>query len=87
MSITQKKLAGLAAFILGIAFLTAVLMFDWDSINSYVKFNSESLHYVKGRVVSITSERLSRILQTRSFTSGNRRSSLNCWRAISRALK
>ncbi len=58
MSITQKKLAGLAAFILGIAFLTAFLMFDWDSINSYVKFNSESLHYVKGRVVSITSERL-----------------------------
>ena len=58
MSITQKKLVGLAAFILGIAFLTAVLMFDWDSINSYVKFNSESLHYVKGRVVSITSERL-----------------------------
>lgn len=54
----KKKSAGLALLILGLVFLTAILMFDWNSINSYTKFNSESLHYIKGRVVSITSESL-----------------------------
>ncbi len=54
----RKKAAGIAALILGAAFLAAVILFDWNSINSYVKFNSDSLHYVKGRVISITSERL-----------------------------
>jgi uncharacterized membrane protein len=54
----KKRAAGIAAVVLGVAFLAAVILFDWDSINSYTKFNSESLHYVKGRVVSITSERL-----------------------------
>ncbi len=54
----RKKSAGLALVILGIAFLVAILTFDWNSINSYTKFNSESLHYIKGRVVSITSESL-----------------------------
>lgn len=54
----KKKAPGIAALILGAAFLAAVILFDWNSINSYVKFNSDSLHYVKGRVVSITSERL-----------------------------
>lgn len=44
--------------ILGIAFLIVILTFDWNSINSYTKFNSESLHYIKGRVVSITGESL-----------------------------
>lgn len=54
----RKKAAGIAALILGAAFLAAVILFDWNSINSYVKFNSDSLHYVKGRVISVTSERL-----------------------------
>ena len=38
--------------------MIAILAFDWNSINSYTKYNSESLHYVSGRVVSITSENL-----------------------------
>lgn len=54
----RKRAAGIATLILGTAFLAAVILFDWNSINSYVKFNSDSLHYVKGRVISITSERL-----------------------------
>ncbi len=54
----RKKVVGFSALILGIAFLAAILLFDWNSINSYSKYNSESLQYVKGRVVSITSENL-----------------------------
>lgn len=52
----KKKNAGLALLILGIAFLIAIFTFNWNSINSYTKFNSDSLHYIKGRVISITSE-------------------------------
>ena len=52
----KKKNAGLALLILGIAFLIAIFIFNWNSINSYTKFNSDSLHYIKGRVISITSE-------------------------------
>jgi uncharacterized membrane protein len=54
----QKKVAELAALVLGMVIILAVLLFDWDSINSYEKYNSDALHYVKARVVSITSERL-----------------------------
>ncbi len=54
----QRKVAELAALVLGIVFILAVLLFDWDSINSYEKYNSEALNYVKARVVNITSERL-----------------------------
>ena len=54
----KKKIAGIAAFLLGIAFLLAVSLFDWNSINSYDKFNSEALHYVKARVINVSSEEL-----------------------------
>ena len=52
----KKKNAGLVLLILGVAFLIAIFTFNWNSINSYTKFNSDSLHYIKGRVISITSE-------------------------------
>ena len=54
----KKKIAAGVALVLGIAFVAAVILFDWNSINSYSKFNSETLHYVKGKVTSVTSERL-----------------------------
>jgi uncharacterized membrane protein len=54
----KKKIATLAIFLFAIAFLSAVLLFDWNSINSYVKYNSESLHYYRGKVVQVSSERL-----------------------------
>ncbi len=52
------KAVKMATVLLGIAFLVAVTLFDWDSINTYKKYNSDTLHYVRARVVSITSERL-----------------------------
>ncbi len=52
----KRKSVELATLIFGIAFLAAIFLFDWNKINSYTMYNSESLHYVKGRVVQITSE-------------------------------
>ncbi len=52
----KRKFVELATIIFGIAFLSAISLFDWNKINSYTMYNSESLHYVKGRVVRITSE-------------------------------
>ncbi len=52
----NKKVAAIATVILGIAFLVAVSMFDWNSINFYKKNTTDSLNYVRARVVSITSE-------------------------------
>lgn len=54
----RMKVIKITTVLLGIAFLLAIMLFDWNSINSYVKYNSDSLHYVRARVVSITSERL-----------------------------
>lgn len=54
----KKKSAAIAVILLGAAFIAAICLFDWNSINSYEKFNSESLHYVKGRVTAVTAERL-----------------------------
>lgn len=47
-----------AALLLGAAFLLAVCLFDWDSVNSYQAYNTSSLSYVRGRVVSVDSETL-----------------------------
>lgn len=52
----KRKFVELATIIFGIVFLTAISLFDWNKINSYTMYNSESLHYVKGRVVQIKSE-------------------------------
>lgn len=54
----RMKVIKIATVLFGIAFLLAITLFDWNSVNSYVKYNSDSLHYVRARVVSITSERL-----------------------------
>ncbi len=54
----KKRSASMALLIFGIAFLIAIFTFNWNSINNYTKFNSDSLHYIKGRVISITSESL-----------------------------
>lgn len=56
----KKKLAGAAALLLGAAFLAAILLFDWNSLNSYAAWNTEAVHYVRGRVVRVDSERLER---------------------------
>lgn len=54
----RMKVIKIATVLFGIAFLLAITLFDWNSVNSYAKYNSDSLHYVRARVVSITSERL-----------------------------
>lgn len=54
----RMKVIKIATVLFGIAFLLAITLFDWNRVNSYVKYNSDSLHYVRARVVSITSERL-----------------------------
>lgn len=52
----KKRLLELSTMIFAVAFVLAIFLFDWNSINSYQKFNNSSLHYVKGRVVQVTSE-------------------------------
>ena len=52
----KKRMGSLMVLTLAMGFLVSIFLFDWDSINSYKKFNTESLHYVKGRVVQIVSE-------------------------------
>ncbi len=52
----KRKFVELATIIFGIAFLASISLFDWNKMNSYTMYNSESLHYVKGRVVQIKSE-------------------------------
>ena len=54
----RMKVIKIATVLFGIAFLLAITLFDWNSVNSYFKYNSDYLHYVRARVVSITSERL-----------------------------
>lgn len=54
----KRKIAQLAALILGIAFLAAVFLFDWNSINYYEAYNTSTLHYVRARVETIHSETL-----------------------------
>ena len=39
-------------------FLCAAALFEWNSINSYVSYNTETMHYVKAQVVRIEKETL-----------------------------
>lgn len=52
----RQKLPGVAAALLGILLAAAILLFDWDSINSYQAYNTSSTNYVRGRVVSVDSQ-------------------------------
>lgn len=54
----KQRVFQFAALLLGIAFLAAVCLFDWNSVNSYQAYNTSTLHYVRGRVVSVNSETL-----------------------------
>ncbi|MCD8327143.1 MAG: hypothetical protein LUC90_10825 [Lachnospiraceae bacterium] len=54
----RKHGAALAAVILAAAFLLAVCLFDWSSINSYEAYNTTSTSYIRGLVTDITSETL-----------------------------
>lgn len=52
----KRKFVELATVLFGIAFLSAIFLFDWNQINSYTMYNTQSIHYIKGRVVEIKSE-------------------------------
>ncbi len=52
----KRKSVEIATILFGIAFLAAISLFDWNQINQYTMYNTQSIHYVKGRVVQITSE-------------------------------
>lgn len=52
----KRKSVEIATILFGIAFLVAISLFDWNQINQYTMYNTQSIHYVKGRVVQITSE-------------------------------
>lgn len=54
----KNYLPGIAAFILGAAFLAFVCLFDWNSINSYTAYNTTSTTYARGRVENVESETL-----------------------------
>lgn len=54
----KQRVYQLAALLFGILFMAAVCLFDWDSINSYQAYNTSSLSYVRGRVVSVDRETL-----------------------------
>lgn len=54
----KKKAAAIAVFLFAVSFILTIVLFDWNSINSYKKYNSDSLHYVKGKVISISREDL-----------------------------
>ncbi len=52
----KRKSVEIATILFGIAFLAAISLFDWNQINQYTMYNTQSIHYVKGRVVQIKSE-------------------------------
>ncbi len=54
----KKKAAAIAVLLFAVSFILTIVLFDWNSINSYKKYNSDSLHYVKGKVISISREDL-----------------------------
>lgn len=54
----KKTLTVTAVCIAGVFILLAAGLFDWDSLNQYKSYNTEALHYVKARVVSVERETL-----------------------------
>ncbi len=54
----KKGLVQLAALLLGIAFIAAVCLFDWNSINHYQAYNTSTRSFVRARVETIRSETL-----------------------------
>lgn len=52
----KRKFVELATILFSIAFLSAIFFFDWNRINSYTMYNTQSIHYVRGRVIEIKSE-------------------------------
>lgn len=57
----QKKKLISAMIVLGILLMTVfALGYDWEQINDYQKYNTSSLTYVSGKVLSVTKENLSK---------------------------
>ncbi len=54
----KKHVIPIAIVLLGVIFLVAAALFDWDSINSYESLNTSTLHYVRAKVISIEAEEL-----------------------------
>lgn len=48
----------IAAAVFCIVFLCGICLFDWNSINSYSSYNTDSVHYVSARVIRVDSESL-----------------------------
>lgn len=64
---TIQKSVFIAAVVFCIAFLCAICFFDWNSVNTYSAYNTDTVHYISAKVLRINSETLEYNEQDRRY--------------------